>query len=402
LTRLSTLTAALVALTASATVATAQNPPARLELTERLRLDAATEDFPALAIVRQGNAPFYVGPRREIVIPLQQDGNVRIYDSTGKRVSTVGRKGTGPGEFRSIFRMGWVRDTLWVYDALLRRMTYFDPSWTLARSSTLSESLRQAPDGPNPRVISDFAPSAIAADGKVLGQILQVDGRDPATTRLLYSYYVAAVGPDAAIRRLAEIPPQAVAPRAYVSVEGPNRIAYATVPFANDAVYAFSTAGDRFAIVSTARGAKTYTVTVQNGGGDTVFSRAYPFAPRAIPGSVADSAADAVTKNARQTSAVIANLRAETRRLIPPTYPPVTSVVLARDGTTWLRTTDATGAEQATVLDPKGNVRATVPLRHGIDVVEADGNRVWAVDVDEDDVASVVVFTLAPSKRPSR
>src|SRR4051812_16799603 len=150
----------------------AQRAPARLELTERLRLDAAAEDFSAFTMNRQGNAPFYVGPHREIVLPLPQDGNVRIYDSTGKRVRTIGQKGAGPGEFRSIFRLGWTRDTIWIYDALLRRITYYGGDYTLIRSNVLSEALHEKVEGDNPRAISDFAPSAIAAGGNVLGQII--------------------------------------------------------------------------------------------------------------------------------------------------------------------------------------------------------------------------------------
>jgi hypothetical protein len=49
------------------------------------------------------------------------------------------------------------------------------------------------------------------------------------------------------------------------------------------------------------------------------------------------------------------------------------------------------------ILDAKGNVTGTVSLKRTLDIVEADGNRVWAVDVDDDGLASVVVFTLKPA-----
>jgi hypothetical protein len=378
----------------------AQATPPKLELTERLRLDAATEDFSAFVMNRQGNSPFYVGPRGTVVLPLPQDGNIRIYDSTGKRVTTLGRKGAGPGEFRSIFRVGWTHDTLWVYDALQRRMTYYDRDWKLLRSSVYSDALKQAPEGPNPtNVISDFAPSAISPSGNSLGQIILVNGRDPVLGRLLFTYHLASVGPNGEVTQFGEIPPSAVSPRAWVGTETAGRSAFAIVPFANDALFAFATAGDRFAMVTTNRAARTFTVTARSAKGDTLFSRAYPYAPRAIPSAVADSAATAATKNARQSPAVISALQAETRKAIPPSYPPVASIVLARDGSTWVRTTDGAGNDQAMVLDGKGNVTAVVPLRRGIDIVEAEGRRVWAVDVDDDDLASIVVFTVGAPKR---
>src|SRR5262245_41402934 len=104
-------------------------------LAEKLRLDANSEDFSALQLTRQGNAPYYIGPRHEIVIPFNQDAQVRIYDSTGKRISSVGQRGSGPGEFRNFFRLGWVRDTMWVYDAIQRRMSYFDSQWKFVRTT---------------------------------------------------------------------------------------------------------------------------------------------------------------------------------------------------------------------------------------------------------------------------
>lgn len=383
-------------LVALAAVAGAQSPR-RLELTERLRLDAATEDFSALTMKREGNAPFYVGPRHEIVLPLPQDGTVRIYDSTGKRVKTLGGKGAGPGEYRSIFRTGWTRDTLWVYDPLLRRITFYAGEYALVRSDILSEALHQRIDAEHPTGISDFAPSAIAMGGNALGQVIEVTGRDPATNQIQMKYHVAAVSPNASLKKLVEIPTAAVAPRVWVPNEGTG-MAYAPVAFANDAVYSFSTAGDRFAIVTTDRAAKTFTVTMRNATGEITYSRAYPFTPIPIPGNVADSAAAASAKwNRRYTEPVIKRLTDEGRKLIPPSYPPVKSVVLARDGSTWLRTTDAAGNDQATVLDAKGNVSATIPLKRTLDIVEADGNRVWAVDVDDDGLASVVVFTLKPA-----
>jgi hypothetical protein len=37
--------------------------------------------------------------RGEILVALWHDAEVRIYDSTGKRIAVVGRKEDAPGEF---------------------------------------------------------------------------------------------------------------------------------------------------------------------------------------------------------------------------------------------------------------------------------------------------------------
>jgi len=52
-----------------------------------------------------------------------------VFDMSGKFVRNIGRDGAGPGEFRQIERFGWVGDTLWVSDPVLRRYTLFDRSF---------------------------------------------------------------------------------------------------------------------------------------------------------------------------------------------------------------------------------------------------------------------------------
>src|SRR5690606_8416264 len=81
--------------------------PPQVTLREDLRLDANAEDFSAVTRVS-------IGPRGQIAIPLYRDLHVRLYDADGRRIATVGRRGSGPGEFGSLTALGWIRDTLWV------------------------------------------------------------------------------------------------------------------------------------------------------------------------------------------------------------------------------------------------------------------------------------------------
>src|SRR5689334_19461011 len=111
--------------------AEAQSPsalpaPPRARITEDVRLDANAEDFPR---VRQA----YVGPRGQIVVPLFEDRQLRIYDSTGARRARLGRSGAGPGEFGDFSSLGWKGDTMWVADGSLRRISYYSPGDSLLR-----------------------------------------------------------------------------------------------------------------------------------------------------------------------------------------------------------------------------------------------------------------------------
>jgi hypothetical protein len=179
-----------------------------------------------------------------------------------------------------------------------------------------------------------------------------------------------------------------------MQVEGPTRSVWATVPFANDAIYAFSTAGDRFAIMTTNRTARTFTVSTFTANGAAQFTKTFPYTPRALPPNVADSAVTATTRNVRQPPDVIAQLQKKVREAMPADYPPVGSIVLARDGPTWVRVSGSGAADHAMVLDAKGNVSFTVGMTKNLDIVDADAQRVWAVDVDSDGLASVAVFGM--------
>ncbi len=63
---------------------------------------------------------------------------VRLYDAEGVHLRTLGRRGSGPGEFEG---MSWIglggRDTIVVYDVLLRRATWLSPEGGLVRTLPL-------------------------------------------------------------------------------------------------------------------------------------------------------------------------------------------------------------------------------------------------------------------------
>jgi hypothetical protein len=70
-----------------------------------------------------------------------------VFDETGALLHPLGRDGEGPGEFRSLLRIGIADGELWVHDPRLGRITTFEPqsgrlgeTWLL---SDLPEEIRQ-------------------------------------------------------------------------------------------------------------------------------------------------------------------------------------------------------------------------------------------------------------------
>src|SRR5688572_11687481 len=49
--------------------------------------------------------------------------DIRIFDTSARHVTTFGRTGDGPGEFRRLAWIGRSGDTAWFYDSGLRRIS---------------------------------------------------------------------------------------------------------------------------------------------------------------------------------------------------------------------------------------------------------------------------------------
>lgn len=68
-----------------------------------------------------------VGPAGRVYVFDGQVQELRVFDSTGTYVRTVGRKGHGPGEFAQVIGMAWdPHDRLWLVDPQNNRITMID------------------------------------------------------------------------------------------------------------------------------------------------------------------------------------------------------------------------------------------------------------------------------------
>jgi hypothetical protein len=119
-----------------------------------------------------------VDPQGRFVIADISDKNVKVYDSSGQRVGTVGRVGHGPGEFVGLMTAQAYRDSVVAYDLDGARISVFGADGRLGRVLAISD-----PKVPRPflvRVVDDSLFLLVAAvpggAGRNLLSIVRPDG----------------------------------------------------------------------------------------------------------------------------------------------------------------------------------------------------------------------------------
>jgi hypothetical protein len=381
--------AALSVLALVSSPAAAQSAP-RVRITEDLRLDANAENFSAVGLI-------YVGPRREIIVPLRQDMQIRMYDSTGKRIAAVGRRGSGPGEFQSIGQTGWIADTLWTYDLQQRRFTLISPAGVVLRTIPLGAN-RSGPQG-NARTAGEleyFIPYVLNADGSIVGEGRFHQESKPgayvwAEARIVHS---PAVGE---MRTLAKSPEYQNGPW-YMTVE----IFGNPVPFAPLPQTVFSLDGKRFALFTVdlkGREGGTYTIQMFRTTGQVIFNKTFPYTGLPIPQRVVDSTLAAMIPPGGRALEGPADMpqrfQAIAKQKMPPVYPPVQAVIPSYDNTTWVVLRRTPEGQTAIVLNARGEPVGSVAVPPRSRILQGSATHVWMTETDADGLVSVVRYKLS-------
>jgi hypothetical protein len=146
-----------------------------------------------------------------IAVPNGATADVRIFDSAGRHLSTIGRRGQGPGEFRAPWRiMEGPGDTIVVLDIGRGfRFNLFAPDGSFVRSFTTPVS-RQGAEGTV--LIGWFA------DGSSLVRRHELESREPTGLAPVRSYIsLFRLGPDGTmLDSLGRFPYQTSVPGGYV------------------------------------------------------------------------------------------------------------------------------------------------------------------------------------------
>lgn len=74
------------------------------------------------------------GPDGLVYTQEFERADLQVFSPEGDRVRVIGRGGDGPGELRRPASFGWTEDRLWVWDAQLRRLSWFDLDGTFLTS----------------------------------------------------------------------------------------------------------------------------------------------------------------------------------------------------------------------------------------------------------------------------
>lgn len=371
----------LVLLACLGGVLEAQPEAPRVRLTEELRLDATAEDFPRVGAVA-------VSPRREIIVSISTDQQLRVYDPSGKRIAVLGREGAGPGEFAFVAGMAWRGDSMFVFDYDQNRSTIYTPDYSLSRTSTWPIGGRLGR-----QVIRRFDAMGVV-DGDIVGVAEAIEPEGPASpgSRTVLVRRTDGDG----VRLILDLRPVAVEPwMMRVGIYG------RTVPFALRPLVAMSPHGSRFAeltapIPEKADGA--FRLRVFDGQGAPQLDRTYPYRGVPIPARSADSAVRAINPTGRRPPEGPADMYERfatmARDRMPRWFIPVESLTLGLDGTTWIGLRPTNEGRGYLVLDSRGDPVGSVMVPTTTRVRQATATHIWVTETDDDGLSSVVRYRL--------
>ena len=361
-------------------------PPRTFALEEELRIggDSASpayelSDIRQLAVHQRSGNLFVVQGRLT---------DVRVFDSRGGYSHSVGRSGSGPGEFRSISAMGFHGDTLWTIDNELRRVSLFRPDGSLISSWQVD------PEPINFTELRDARytyPTALLSDRSMLGfgatAMRAIDLGD------ITSWPILALTPEGRTRdTLAWVP----IGNAHMTIHAPDRgTAYRGQPFGDEPLRVYAPVAGRVYVVeryaALAASDSRYAVTAISVRGDSLWRREVAYDARPLPTSVADSVRKRYVRAYSPQFPVDAVERA---LYLPSFWSPITEAMAADDGTVWMRREDDMTGVRFDVLDGDGALRMQVRASPRVRLRWADDRTVWGYTLD--DVPSLVRYQIVP------
>jgi len=360
-----------------------QSPPPRWTATEDLRIGSIDRPDYALTSI----SDLEIGDDGSIYVAQSSEGLIRVFGADGVFRKRIGRLGVAPGEFRSIARLGWKGDTLWVYDPTPSRWTYFRADGALLEAHAVYGPMLDTSTRPT-------QPERMLADGTLIGTpFLQ---RDVRQTALLHI--------DRDGNLLGSL--STISTIAYVEVPflvGGSRAAMqAWNPVESHSLWTVSPIDTSVVIVhrplpSSSR-QTTFVVEKVKLSGEAMFRKEFTYTP--LP-TTNDHYPRAMAPFVQDLSRFMdASTAARTLRnaiTLPPYQAPITYLVAGSDGTTWLRRENLEpGNAVWWVLDERGAQIATLDLPTGATIMRANREMAWVTELDDLDIPYVIRYRIRP------
>ena len=293
---------------------------------------------------------------------------VRFFGADGRHLRSVGRKGSGPGEFQSPFPLLHLpHDTIGVWDGSQQRITVFSPDGELVRVAKVDRPATNAEIvgvfGDGSIVMADFRFDVPQSGFEVAPGVLTRYSPDGVFADSLGSYPWREIGMlDPVARRIGS---RTFAPRTSTAIHG-----------------------DRFWVGTAAEP----TIEVRDKRGKLIRL------VRWNPGDRTVGPDDArVQFEARNPNATPERRRAFEAIPVMDRYPTHSRMIADADGNLWVqsyRRPTATGPVRWLIFDPDGAVIARIDLPPRLDIFEIGRDYVLGVHPGDDDLERIVLHPL--------
>jgi hypothetical protein len=322
-----------------------------------------------------------VGRDREIYLLSPTHPSIPQFDARGILRRRIGRSGSGPGEFGRPVAMGWRGDTLWVADQTLRRVQFFSPDGRLLQTRSGDRWGHLVP----------------LADGSYLaGRGMALDASQAPMVRLSADFTRADT---VAILRWRALPQLRIPTGSGSYIVGAAR-------FTDRAERVVGPRGDVIYLLEpdpnpTARAAAIRVRSLEPSG-RLRWEKRIPYQPVPLSNRRFETAVEGLASG--HDGAGKLDRGAVRKAMARPVYlPALAQSLVATNGDLWVRwEQDSEVRPEWTVLDRQGTIKGRFRFPAGVNPLRIDGDRVYAVITDSDDLPELVRYRIEglPGVRP--
>jgi hypothetical protein len=358
----------IVAIAAPLAIANAQVP--ELRYSTDLAIDATKQNIPRFA-------PVAMNLRRNEIVVIGRGSPLFAIDSVGvkrKLKVTVGYSRSG-ADIVSVNKAGWVGDSLWIADDVLKQLVVLDRDGNLLKSIEPFNWIRpQWKDRRRYPLFADMSWEALYTDGSMLVV--------PRSRRVIFetpqfdrsSTHLVRVDRDGRIlKTIARIP------------SGENRLTLHNgmertavgLPFFARPYFDVSLDGQRITVLRqliTGSDSGAFMLTALDASGDTVFSKRFVVDAKRVPEDVVKQALAAIKPFGRYSAEWI---RDTVRSQIPVFESSVAGMSSGVDHSIWVWVRSDQPGRRALVIDSAGVVAGTVLFPVSWNVAALSIDRLW-------------------------